>query len=265
MLARQGSHLPQSLRPGRLGPRRRAQARRLGRHQGLHREGPRLAGQRGEGVGPARARRRGFRDRAQVVVHAQAGRRPAALSRGQCRRVRARHLQGPRDHAARSASSDRGLPLCRRGDGRERRLHLHPRRIRARARAPAGGDRPGLRGQADRQEQRPRLGLRPLRPPRRRRLYLRRGNRAARKPRRQEGPAAAQAAVPGQHGPLRLPDHGQQCRDHRAGAGHPAPRRGVVRRHRPRRTTPAPSSSASPATSSGRAMSKRRWAFRCAS
>ncbi len=31
-------------------------------------------------------------------------------------------------------------------------LHLHPRRVRARAREPAGGDRPGLRGQADRQE-----------------------------------------------------------------------------------------------------------------
>ena len=36
------------------------------------------------------------------------------------------------------------------------------------------------------------------RPSRRRRLYLRRGDRAARKPGRQEGPAAAEAAVPGQ-------------------------------------------------------------------
>ncbi len=39
---------------------------------------------------------------------------------------------------------DRRLPLCRRGDGRERGLHLYPRRVRARARAPASGDRPGL-------------------------------------------------------------------------------------------------------------------------
>ena len=62
------------------------------------------SGQRGRGGA-------GFADRAEMVVHAQAGRRPAALSRGQCRRVRARHLQGPRGHAARSASSGRGLPL----------------------------------------------------------------------------------------------------------------------------------------------------------
>ena len=69
--------------------------------------------------------------------------------------------------------------------------------------------------------------------PRRRRLYLRRRDRAAGKPRRQEGPAAAEAAVPGQCRSLRLPDHRQQCRVDRGGAGHPAARRGVVRRHRP--------------------------------
>ena len=75
--------------------------------------------------------------------------------------------------------------------------------------------------------------VRPLRRPRRRRLYLRRGDGAAREPRGQEGPAAAEAAVPGQCRPLRLPDHGQQRRVHRGRARHPAPRRGLVRRHRP--------------------------------
>ena len=50
------------------------------------------------------------------------------------------------------------------------------------------------------------------RSPWRRRLYLRRRNRAAGKPRGQEGPAAAEAAVPGQCRPLWLPDDGQQCR-----------------------------------------------------
>ena len=91
--------------------------------------------------------------------------------------------------------------------------------------------------------------FRPLRPPRRRRLYLRRGDRAARKPRRQEGPAAAEAAVPGQCRPLRLPDHGQQRRDHRASrptscaAARPGSPASAGR------TIPAPSSSASPATS----------------
>ena len=64
----------------------------------------------------------------------------------------------------------------------------------------------------DRQEQHQRLRFRDLRAPRRRRLYLRRGDGAARKPRGQEGPAAAEAAIPGQCRPLWLPDHRQQCR-----------------------------------------------------
>ena len=41
----------------RLGPRGRAPPRRLGRHQGDHRQGPRLDHQRDEGLGPARPRR----------------------------------------------------------------------------------------------------------------------------------------------------------------------------------------------------------------
>ena len=141
---RQGPHLHQSLRPARLGPGGRARARRLGRHQGDPREGPRLDHQRDEGVRPARARRRRLPDRPEMVVHAEEVRRTAALSRRQCRRVRARHLQGPRDHAARSASAGRGLPDRRLRHGRERRLHLCARRIHPRARAPAGGGRSGL-------------------------------------------------------------------------------------------------------------------------
>ncbi len=42
----------------------------------------------------------------------------------------------------------------------------------------------------------------------------------------QQGPAAAEAALPGAGRALWLPDHGQQCRDHRGGADDPAPRRG---------------------------------------
>ena len=86
----------------------------------------------------------------------------------------------------------------------------------------------------------------------------------ARKPGRQEGHAAAEAAIPGQCRALWLPDHGEQCGIDRGRARHSAPRRGMVRRHRPRPTIPAPNSSASPATSTSRAMSKRRWAFRSA-
>ena len=46
-------------------------ARRLGRHQGDHRQGPRLDHQRDEGVGPARPRRGGISDRPEMVVHAE--------------------------------------------------------------------------------------------------------------------------------------------------------------------------------------------------
>jgi NADH-quinone oxidoreductase subunit F len=54
--------------------------------------------------------------------------------------------------------------------------------------------------------------------PRLRRLHLRRRNRAARVARRQEGPAALQAAVPGLVRPVRQADHDQQHRDLRRGA-----------------------------------------------
>ena len=72
----------------------------------------------------------GFPTGPEMVVHAQADRRERPpLSGGQCRRIRARHLQGPRDHAARSASLGRRLPDRLLRDGRARLLHLCARRI----------------------------------------------------------------------------------------------------------------------------------------
>ena len=72
-----------------------------------------------------------------------------------------------------------------------------------------------------------------------RRVHLRRGDRAARVPRGQEGPAALQAAVPGELRPVRQADHDQQHRDVRRGALHhqrgrrgvPEPRQAEQRRH----------------------------------
>ena len=71
--------------------------------------------------------------------------------------------------------------------------HLHPRRILQRGATPAGGDRRSLWRGADRQGcLRFGLPVRAVSAPRRlRRLYLRRGNRLARKPRRAQGPAPA--------------------------------------------------------------------------
>ena len=69
--AGQGPHLHEPLRLPGLAARRRQGARRLGRHQGADRQGPRLDHQRGQELGPARPRRRRLPDRPQVVVHAQ--------------------------------------------------------------------------------------------------------------------------------------------------------------------------------------------------
>ena len=103
-----------------------------------------------------------------------------------------------------------------------------------------------------------------VRPSRRRRLYLRRGDGAAGKPGRQEGHAAAEAAVPRQYGPLWLSDHGQQCRDHRAWcptscAAAPAWFAGIGRPNNTGTKLFCISGHVE-----RRAMSKRRWAFRCA-
>ena len=159
----------------------------------------------------------GFPTGAEMVVHAEAVDR-AHLPRRQRRRIRARHLQGPGDHAQRPAQAGRGLPDRRRRHG----LHGRPTSTSAasssaRPRSCDARHRRGLRGRADRQG-RLRLGLRfraststagpaPTSAARRR--------RCSREPRGQEGPAAPQAAVPGHGRPLRPADHGQQCRDDR--------------------------------------------------
>ena len=232
MLPRQGPHLHQHLRLSGQEPEGRDVAWPLGRHQADPGNGSRLDHRPDEGLGPARPRRRRLPDRPQVVLHAEGLRRPSALSRRQRRRVGAGHLQGPRDPAQRPASPDRRLPHRLLRDGGECRLHLRPRRVHPRARGAAGRDRRVLRGEAPRQGQHPRLSLRPLRPPRCRRLHLWRRDRAAREPRGQEGPAAPEAAVPGERRPLRLPDDRQQRRIDRGGADHPASRRRLVRRSR---------------------------------
>ena len=107
---RQGPHLHQPLRPPRLGAwrGRRSAARGTPPTDMLAWAG--LDQRPDQELGPARPRRRRFRDRPEVVLHAQGGEGAAALSGGQRRRVRARHLQGPRDHAPRSAPADRRLP-----------------------------------------------------------------------------------------------------------------------------------------------------------
>ena len=133
------------------------------------------------------------------------------LQRG---RVRAGRLQGPRADAAQPAPADRG-DRDRGARSRHRpRLHLHPRRVRPAGRHPRRRGRRSLRGGLPgqghpRHPSRPRAG----RPPRRRRLHLRRGDGAARRARGQARQPAAEAALPGGAGPLRRADPDQQRRD----------------------------------------------------
>ena len=73
---------------------------------------------------------------------------------------------------------------------------------------------------------------RPVGPPRRRRLHLRRGDRAARRARGQARQPAPEAAVPGRPGPLPGPDADQQRRDADERPAHPADGRRGVRQDR---------------------------------
>ena len=101
MLCRQGPHLHQSLRLRTTGGLEgRAGARRLGRHQGDPGKGRdgiinemKASGLRGRGGA-------GFPTGLKWSFMPKQIDGAAALSRRQCRRIRARHLQGPRDHAA---------------------------------------------------------------------------------------------------------------------------------------------------------------------
>ena len=97
---------------------------------------------------PARARRRRLSDRPQMVAGARGA--GAAPVRGQCRRRRARHVQGPLLSRARPAPLHRRHADRRLGGRGARHLHLCARRI-SRGAAPAGArssprsSEPGLR------------------------------------------------------------------------------------------------------------------------
>ena len=120
-------------------------ARRLGRHQGADRQGPRLDHRRRSRHSGLRGRGgAGFPTGLEMVVHAdEADARPSYLV------VNADEsepgiLQGPRDHAPRSAPADRGRAARLLRHAGACLLHLRARRVHPRARAPAGGGRRGL-------------------------------------------------------------------------------------------------------------------------
>src|SRR6185437_859633 len=126
----------------------------------------------------ARPRRRGLPHRPEVVLHAEG--HDAEVHPVQLGRVRARHGQGPRHPALQPARGDRGHGHCLLLHRLDRGLQLPPWRIPPRAvRAPRRGAEGSVCGRPARQEragQRHRRGY--LQRARRRRLHLRRGNRA---------------------------------------------------------------------------------------
>ena len=106
-------------------------------------------------------------------------------------------------------------------------VHLHPRRVpRGHPHAGEGGARrPTRPGYVGKNILGTGVDVDIVVHARRRRLRVRRGDGAAREPGGQARPAAAEAAVPGRGGPLRLPDHRQQRGDDLLRAADPGARR----------------------------------------
>ncbi len=164
-------------------------------------------------------------------VAARAG--TAALRGLQRRRIRARHLQGPPPHGGRPLRPDRGNHHRRLRRRLRARLHLRPRRVPPGRRAPRKRDRPGPRPRLPRRRHHGRrLRLRDRGQARRRRLHLRRGDRAVQLDRRAARRATQQAALSDPGRPLRQADAGQQRRDAGERARYRPRRRPGLRRHR---------------------------------
>ena len=214
-----------------------------GGYRGLRRALGHAGGRRrhdGQGLRPARPRRRRLPDGHEVGLPARARRRPA-LPRRQRGRVRAGDLQGHPAHDGQPAAPDRGHDHHELRDRLPPRVPLRARRGPARLPPPAARDPGGPRGRLP-GHRHPRLRLRPRDHAalRCRRVHLRRGDGAARLARGPARPAAAQAPVPGGRRPVRPPDRGEQRRVDRVGARHRRRRLGLVQvdghraLHRPR-------------------------------
>ena len=202
--------------PGRL-----RQAWRLpGGAQGARRDDTRSCHRSREELGPARPRRRRLRHGPQMVLHAE-DQRQAEIPGLQRRRVRAGLVQGPHPDGARPAPDPRRHPDRGLRDGRLEDLPLRARRIRLPGGSGRTRGRRGLREGLPRQEHpEDRVLLRRRRAARRGRLHLWRRDRPARIARRQEGPAAQEAALPRAARRLRHAHHGEQRRDVFARAAH---------------------------------------------
>ena len=115
---------------------------------------------------------------------------------------------------ARSAHADRGRLVAGFAMGAHAAyIYIRGEYIRERERCEAAIERRYDAGPHRQERLRIGLRLRRLRPPRRRRLHLRRRDRAARSLEGKKGKPRLKPPFPAGVGPLRLPDDGQQRRD----------------------------------------------------
>ena len=191
----------------------------------------------------------------EVVVREQA--EPGRVPVLQRRRRRAGNVQGPLDPRERPASAPRRHPARRLRAACAACVRVHPRRVRPAAAPAARGAAGGACRRARRRaHSRQWIRVRHRRPPRRRRLRVRRGVEPHQLARGEEGISAQQAAVSRRQGLLRRTDGRQQrrdigqrpldrrarrrgvCRARQQGESGPSP----VRRFRARRTGPGSTS-----------------------
>ena len=189
----------------------------------------------GQGVGPARARRRRLPDRHEVAVRRQEVAEPE-VHRLQRRRERAGHVQGSPADGAQPAPADRRVRDRLLRHRREGRLHLHPRRVLPRAARARARDRRGVRARGSSAGTSSGSGFDCD-------VYVHRGAGAYEAGEETalleslEGKRAQprnKPPFPGGRRPLQLPDRGQQRRDARQRPAHRQERRRVVRRARAR-------------------------------
>ncbi len=193
------------------------------------RNDPGRRGRNGQEQQPARPRRGRLSHRAEMVLPAQGPSRPD-LHVHQCRRERAGHVQQSHPDGRRSAPGDRGdHPQLLRHQGQDG-LHLSALRISAVAtsgcRPPSTSATPT--GYLGKNILGKRLLARHLSASRRRGLHLRRRDRPDRKPGRQAGLAADQAAVSGRRRRVSQADGGQQHRNRGLRRADHQPRRRLV-------------------------------------
>ena len=180
---------------------------------------------------------------------------------------RARHLQGPRHHPPRSAQAGGGLPGRRLRDGRA----APPTSTSA---ANSTTKRCVLQAAIDEAYEAGLIGKNACGSGYDFDVFLHRGAGAyicgeetalIESLEGKKGMPRLKPPFPAARRAVWLPVHREQRRKHRGGADDPAARRGVVHQPRAGRTIRGRKCSASPATSTSPAMSRRNSAFRCAS